>query len=242
LGGSAGTSEVVTPPAGTTGQFVKVQQLGQNWGDAASGGRNFVLSLAEVEVFSFFSTPYANVALGKPATQSTTAFGGDASRATDGNTDGVFSRSNSVTHNDPNIPGPVFLEVDLQSDFRINEISMTNRWDCCMDRLGNFHLSVWDNGSEVWGQDYLVGAPGSGISAKGVFSVYDDAGGFFTSGDRVRVELIGGRNNAAGGIGNDHVLSLAELQVFGVPIPEPATGIVAAIGIAAILRRRRARD
>lgn len=74
------------------GQHVKVQQLGPN----TEG--NFTLSLAEVEVFQFFNSGYANVALGKPATQSSTAFGGDASRATDGNTDGVYGRSNSVTH------------------------------------------------------------------------------------------------------------------------------------------------
>jgi hypothetical protein len=239
LGGSVGMNEVVTTPAGTAGQHVRVQQLGQNWGDAASGGRNFVLSLGEVEVFSFFNSGFSNVALGKPASQSTTAFDGDASRATDGNTDGVYFRSNSVTHTDPNVPGPLFLEVDLQGDFRINEISMTNRWDCCMNRLGNFRLSVYDGPAEVWGQDYFVGAPASEISAKGVFSVYDDAGGFFANGDRVRVELIGGRNNASGGPGNDHVLSLAELQVFGVAVPEPTAALLAALGIAGIFRRRR---
>jgi hypothetical protein len=39
----------------------------------------------------------SNVARGKTATQSSTAFGGDASRALDGNTDGDFN-AGSVTH------------------------------------------------------------------------------------------------------------------------------------------------
>ncbi len=225
-GGSVGDSESFNVPAGTSGQFVRVQQLGLN-----SEGNN-VLSLAEVKVIDQKPALYQNVALLGTAVQSTTGYGGDASRANDNNTDGVFGNG-SVTHTDDAVPAgtPQWIEIQLSSDYRINEIALWNRTDCCWGRLGNFRISVFDGASEVWGQDYLTGAP---VTGKGILSVHDDAAGFFATGDRVRVELIGGVDGT--GFNNIH---LAEFQIFGVAVPEPAVlGLIGLAG-ATVLRRRR---
>ena len=226
-GGSVGDSEIFPVPAGTAGQFVRVQQLGLN----AEG--NNVLSLAEVKVIDQKPALYQNVALLGTAAQSSTGYGGVASRANDNNTDGFFG-NNSVTHTDDAVPPGTaqWLEIQLPNDYRINEVALWNRLDCCWGRLGNFRLSVFDGAAEVWGQDYLNTSP---FVAKGMMSVHDDAAGFFAVGDRVRIELIGGVDGS--GFNNIH---LAELQIFGVAVPEPAIlGLLGLTGAAGLRRRRR---
>src|SRR5688572_11161763 len=61
-----------------------------------------------------------NVAVGKAAVQSTTGFGGEASRAVDGNTSGLYG-NNSVTHTADPDPAPSW-EVDLGEEFGIERI------------------------------------------------------------------------------------------------------------------------
>lgn len=85
-------------------------------------GAERILSLAEVEIFS----RGANVARGKPVSQSSTAFGGPPERAVDGKRDGEFDNA-SVTHtateNDP------WFEVDLGAEIQIERIEIWNRTD-----------------------------------------------------------------------------------------------------------------
>jgi hypothetical protein len=232
-GGFAGDSELVTLPAGISGQIVRVQQLGSN-----VGGNN-VLSLAEVEVIDNKAATYTNYGLasaGAVASQSSVAYGGDPSRANDGNTDGNFGNG-SVTHTDDAVlpATPVWFKLDLAEDIQINEIALWNRVECCWGRLGNIKVSILNNGSEVWSQSYLNSSP---FVAKGIISIHDDLGGFFATGDQVKIELIGGVDGS--GANN---LSLAEVQVFGatVTIPEP-TGL-GVLGLAAgcVLTGRRRR-
>jgi hypothetical protein len=232
-GGNVGESETITdfaPGVGTiTGKVVRVQLNGTN--NAGNG----YLSLAEVQVNDFIPSPgYTNVALGKFATQSSTGYGGTEDRAVDGITNGNFG-ANSVTHTADTGGGPKYWEVDLGGTFNINEIALWNRSDCCTDRLSNFRLSVFNGATEVFGADYFTTTG----NAPGLFSTFDDAGGFFARGDRVRVELIGGLNHGAGGQGAQESLSLAEVQVFGVAIPEPSTTLAALGGVAMLLAYRR---
>lgn len=72
---------------------------------------------------------------GKTATQSSTAFGGSASRAVDGNADGNWNNG-SVTHTS-NSSAP-WWKVDLGSTKKVSWIDIYNRTDCCYDRLKNF--------------------------------------------------------------------------------------------------------
>jgi len=86
-------------------------------------------------------TNVINAALSGTARQSSTDFGGQASAAIDGNTDGHYPNG-SVTHT-ANTRQP-WWEVDLGETKDIKQIVINRRSDCCTDRLANFHVLVSD--------------------------------------------------------------------------------------------------
>ena len=228
FGGQAGVSQAFSPTAGLFANRIRVSHN--------PGNPEGSLSLAEVQVLSLFTPVLSNVAPTGSASQSSTGYGGDATRAIDGNTDGFWG-NNSVTHTDDTVASgsPIWWEVALPQDHFINEIAIHNRADCCGDRLSNFRVSVFDGATETWGSDYFVGAG----SAGGVFSIRDESGAFFTAGDRVRIQYVNGFNNL-GDNPSGKSLSLAEVQIFGTPVPEPGTAAMVALAALATLRRRRA--
>ena len=90
---------------------------------------------------SIGSEPQAvNLALGKSAAQSSTGFGGVASRAVDGDTNGIY-RDDSVTHTQSNST-QAWWEVDLGSHSSIDSVQIYNRTDCCTGRLSDFYVFV----------------------------------------------------------------------------------------------------
>jgi hypothetical protein len=174
----AGTAPAqVTFAVNRTARYVKVQLNGTN-----------VLSLAEVQVFPLTT----NLALGKPTSQSSTYTGSYASAASssavDGNTSGNWF-DQSVTHT--NYEPQAWWQVDLQSSQAIGTVVLSNRTDCCSDRLSNFNLLVSDDGSAWQSYPYAGTAP-----AQVTFAVNRTA-------RYVKVQLNG-----------TNVLSLAEVQVF----------------------------
>lgn len=100
-------------------------------------GKNEFLMLAEVRVLSRTN----NIALGKPATQSSTDYGGEAKRANDNNIDGNFN-NNSVTHtaaqDDP------WWEVDLGEVKPIDEVWLHPRTDAHQGRMKGLKLTYYD--------------------------------------------------------------------------------------------------
>jgi len=87
------------------------------------------------------ATNVINASLSGTARQSSTAFGGQASAAIDGNTDGHYPNG-SVTHT-ANTRQP-WWEVDLGEIKDIKQVVINRRSDCCTDRLANFHVLVSD--------------------------------------------------------------------------------------------------
>ncbi|MDB9741511.1 plastocyanin/azurin family copper-binding protein [Akkermansiaceae bacterium] len=85
-------------------------------------GKDRILSIAEMEVF----TRGRNAAKGRETTQSSTADGGTADRATDGRTRSTW-KDNSVTLT--NKEDNPWLEVDLRRTEDIGRIKITNRTD-----------------------------------------------------------------------------------------------------------------
>jgi hypothetical protein len=150
-----------------------------------------------------------NLALSGTASQSSTAFGGPAQLAIDGNTNGNYLVG-SVTHTDNQANS--FWQVDLGLLAELERIVLFNRSDCCGTRLSNFRVSVLDeSGQAVFAQDYFTPAQGGGsVALGGTLAIVLPDG---TRGRTVRVQFNGFNNDGNGW------LSLAEVQVFGVPAP-----------------------
>lgn len=86
------------------------------------------------------SYTYADdIALGKSATQSSTAFGSPASNAVDGNTNGDWS-AGSISHTGDD--QYAWWQVDLSSSQALGSISLWNRTDCCSDRATDYWVFV----------------------------------------------------------------------------------------------------
>jgi hypothetical protein len=120
------------------GRFVRVSMA----------GAKKLLALAEVEVFS----EGENVALKGTAAQSSTAYGGEAKRAIDGNTEGDFFKGQSVSHTDSQ--KDPWWEVDLGKSVEIEKVAIWNRSDGGLgSRLADFQVSVLDEERKpVWEQ------------------------------------------------------------------------------------------
>lgn len=140
--------------------------------------------------FSFVSV-VSNVALNKPSNQSSTAYSGLPGRAVDGNTNGDYNFG-SVTHT--NADENAWWQVDLQGSYNISSINVSNRTDCCSDRLTNYLVEIFNGNTVVWtSENHVYPNPTAVIAVPNV------------SGTTVKVSLIGTNS-----------LSLAEVQVFGI--------------------------
>ena len=160
--------------------------------------------------FSSFAQAQApvNIALNKPATQSSEDAGGAAGRANDGNPNPNFSAGSvSHTRNGPN----EFWMVNLQGNFAITGIRITNRADCCSERIVGATVLVLDNTGQVKWSSTITGA-----SPVYQFPVPNGIQGSF-----VRVLNKPGQ-----------VLSMAEVEVFGFAAA-PAAPVAAAPVVAA---------
>lgn len=125
---------------GTYGRYVRIELP-----------RRGTLTLAEVEVFS----ADVNIARQGKATQKNTGYGGEASRALDGNKDTSYG-GNGQTHTQEETDAP-WWEVDLGDEYPIDSIAVYNRTDGSLgERLANFTLRVLDTQrSEVWKQEKI---------------------------------------------------------------------------------------
>ncbi|MFE5027177.1 discoidin domain-containing protein [Streptomyces sp. NPDC056656] len=150
-----------------------------------------------------------NLALGKSATQKSTAWDAPASRAVGGNTDGTFG-AGSVSHTaEPS--NQAWWQVDLGAKADLSSVDIWNRTDCCAERLSGFWVLTSDSPITADSLDEARRSPG--VTA---VRVADQAGKpsnvalpSGTTGRYVRVQL----ESAA------DPLSLAEVQVRGSAQP-----------------------
>ena len=143
-----------------------------------------------------------NIAAHKSASQSSIAYGGDASRAVDGNRDNAWSHR-SVTHTD--FQDHSWWKVDLEKEESVGTVRIYNRGDGDVaNRLSNFDVILLDkDGKEVTRQhvDSLNNQPTIDVQFSGVNARY------------VKVEL----NNSK------TPLSLAEVEVYRTVKDKSAT-------------------
>jgi hypothetical protein len=135
-----------------------------------------------------------NVAKGKPATQSSTAYGGLATRAVDGTTDGLWS-SSSVTHTD--LQAQPWWQVDLGYAHGVSQVVIYNRAEV-PEWLSNFKVLFSNDGSNWTTAATYPGTAPAKVSLP------------VTGSPRyVRVQLNG-----------TNYLSLAEVEVYDQPSPK----------------------
>ena len=145
----------------------------------------------------------ANLALTGTASQSSTAYGGLASRAIDGNRDGVFT-DNSVTHTDPNGTNEYWI-TDLGGTKVVESITLWNRADCCGARMSNLRVSLLDAGSNVISSaDILNANPVSQGGARSFPLPYGSTGRY------VKVASLPGLN-----ADGNNIISIAECEIWG---------------------------
>ncbi|MDU1929566.1 MAG: thiol-activated cytolysin family protein [Streptococcus mitis] len=134
-----------------------------------------------------------NIAAHKSASQSSIAYGGDASRAVDGNRDNAWSHR-SVTHTD--FQDHSWWKVDLEKEESVGTVRIYNRGDGDVaNRLSNFDVILLDkDGNEAARQhvDSLNNQPTVDVQFSGVDAQY------------VKIELNKSKTP----------LSLAEVEVY----------------------------
>ncbi|EJK72342.1 hypothetical protein THAOC_06137, partial [Thalassiosira oceanica] len=160
------------------------------------------LNMAEVQVMGFRVRVEnaVNLALHKPAWQSSTVAGGDASRAVDGDTNGNYT-GNSVTHTENNPSVPPEWWVDLQFPSVIREIIVYNRVDYNSDHLVGAVVSLHRMNSDgEW--EILKEAVDQPLTSDAIQTI-DFTDDIYVA-TRVSIRLP-----------NPGVLSLAEVQVMG---------------------------
>jgi len=156
-------------------------------------------------IFNLQITSLSNLAYGLTATESSIYNGKGpsatvASRAVDGDTNGNWNDGSvSGTNND----SKAWWQVDLGSSKLIQQINIFNRTDCCMDRLTNYSVTIFDNLKEkpTYQQEFHSYPKSKSIIDLGIQRV---------RGRYVKIQLL-----------DSNFLSLAEVQVLGFEAYEP---------------------
>ena len=81
----------------------------------------------------------SNVARGKPTKQSSTGHGGVPRRAVDGSKNPLWVGASCTHTNKQDRP---WWRVDLGSKHKVFSVSLTNRKDCCSNRLREIEIKV----------------------------------------------------------------------------------------------------
>jgi len=165
-----------------------------------ANGKVYVGTTNGVGVFGLL-----DLAVNQPATQSSTLVPGatDATKATDGSSDGVYA-DGSITHT--NLDTNAWWQVDLGTSAVVSSINIWNRTDCCGNRLNDYWVFVsttpflptdtpatLQNRANTWSSHQTVQPnPSTTIAVPQ------------SQGRYVRVQLTGA-----------NYLSLAEVQVYG---------------------------
>src|ERR1051326_4572712 len=150
-------------------------------------------------------TNSSNLALGKAATQSSTLTGfgpAGASNSVDGNTDGNFFH-NSVSHT--NLDANAWWQVDLGAAATVASVVISNRTDCCSNRLSDYWVFVSNTPfASTDTPSTLQTRAGTWNSHQTSYPNPSTTIAVNAAGRYVRVQLSG-----------PNYLSLAEVQVFG---------------------------
>jgi hypothetical protein len=142
-----------------------------------------------------------NVAVCKPASQSSTDYGGSANRAVGGNANGYFNH-NSVTHTWETTNNP-WWKVDLEKVYKVERIEVYNRSEsCCMDRIIGFVVEVYQG--EISDSNRVYSSSTLSITGTAEYVYNFDLSSEDVSGDIVVITIPG----------DNKIISLAQVLVY----------------------------
>jgi YVTN family beta-propeller protein len=187
-------------PNGAIAQYrVWTSPDGVNWGAPAAEG-----DLRELGAWNLPKTVWLhNLGLRRPASQSSVAAGGVAERAIDGVREGNWSAGSVTQTQAEALP---WWQVDLGASQALQAIRVWNRSDCCAERLAGFTVFVSETDMTGRSREQLLADPTvwrwqhSGAVGRLTEVAVP------TRGRHVRI-----------GLPRVEVLSLAEVEVFGLP-------------------------
>lgn len=168
-------------------------------------GTGKILSIAELQAFGELAPVLPNLALQKPATQSTTGWGGLASRAVDGNTSGIYNQG-SITHTA--VQTDPWWRVDLGAKYSLESISVFNRTDCCIGRMTGAKVMIGNVDSNDPTDFTEIATLGSDPE--------QDFENLSAEGQYIMVYLAG----------TGKILSIAELEAYGTEAVELSPAVV----------------
>ena len=140
----------------------------------------------------------------KSATQISEQFNASASRAVDGDTDGNFWGSNSVSLTA--WENQAWWEVDLGTVSAIDEIRVYNRTDCCQDFLNDYYIIISETPFASTDLNATLNQSGVESFLQNTQAATPSNIPINSNGRYVRIQLTG-----------QGFLALAEVEVMGCP-------------------------
>merc|ERR1719313_436756 len=125
----------------------------------AHAGRH--ITICEFQANGRLPVDPLNIARGMPATSSTSGWGGVASRAVDGNTNGAYG-GGTCTHTQAG--DPEWWQVDLGASYHVMDFSIYHRTDCCQDRLVGATITVSQTSNYTLGYDCFASTDGGNVA------------------------------------------------------------------------------
>ena len=167
--------------------------------------------------------PLQNLALGQATSQSSTYGNGVSSVAVDGVQAGDSPWGNDPTLQHTEIENEPWWKLSLDTLYQLENVKLLNRSDCCQDRLRDFYVFV--SQGDIDASQSLD----SLIADSSLFSVY------FAGAAGLEETLSLNHQDASTllikmtGTGRIH---LAEVEVYGCPIPEPPPCEISFVSVA----------
>lgn len=160
----------------STARYIRVNFQGSNVNEWNNVKEIQVFGTASTNECTYDMSDSSNIALGKPTTQTSTAYNGYSCRAVDGNTSGVYGEG-SVSHT--NSDDGNSWTVYLGEDYDLGNVVIWNRTDCCEDRLSDFYIVTYDEAGNRthWKRYQTIPDPSFTVDLTGVkasrLTIYD---------------------------------------------------------------------
>lgn len=173
-----------------------------------------------------------NRVVGGIATQSSTVANGDAAKAIDGNTTGIWQNSTSNSISKTAVENSPWWQVDVGASTQplIDAIRIYGRTDCCRDELSDFYVMVADT-------PYSTTDPSLNAAIVNSTWTYRHSGVVNGQLNIVLPPNVTGRYVRIQKIGANQALAIAEVEVLQSPVFVVGTGYTGTVDDMRVYRR-----